>query len=163
MFYRDDPDLDVNGVVVDFTDNNTTDSFRFKVDIKDQICNNGTKNVEKILPLKYLSNFYRILKMPLINCEINLMLTWSSKCVISSNAAADQEITFSITDTKLYITVVTLSTQDNTKLLQQLKSGFKCINIRNKYQSKVSRQIQNQYIDYLIDLCFHGVIKRFLL
>ena len=76
--------------------------------------------------------------MPLINCEINLMPTWSENLVISSKAAADQEATLEITDTKLYVLVVTLSTQDNEKLLQQLKSGFKRTIIWNRYHSKVS-------------------------
>ena len=77
-----------------------------------------------MLPLKYLSNFWRTLEMPLINCEVNLILTWSSTCVITvSNSVG----TFAITDTKLYVPVVTLSTQENTKFLQQLKSGFKRI------------------------------------
>ena len=61
MFYRDDRDLDINGIVVDFTDNNIRDSFRFKVKITDQTCYNDTKSVKKIEPLKYLSNFYRTL------------------------------------------------------------------------------------------------------
>ena len=61
--------------------------------------------------------------MSLINCEINLILTWFVNCVIS-NAAANQATKFAITDTKPYVPVVTLSTQDNAKLLQQLKSGF---------------------------------------
>ena len=60
--------------------------------------------------------------MPLINCEVSLILTWSSNCVITNSIGAGS---FEITDTKLYIPVVTLSTQDNAKLLQQLKSGFK--------------------------------------
>ena len=72
-----------------------------------------------MVPLKYLSNCGRTLEMPLINCEIDLFLTWSDKCVLSSDTKAT---TFAITETKLY--VVTLSTQDNGKLLQQLKSGF---------------------------------------
>ena len=61
--------------------------------------------------------------MPLINCEINLILTWPANCVIVSTAVANQGATFAITDTKLYVAVVTLSTQDNVKLLDQLKSG----------------------------------------
>ena len=60
--------------------------------------------------------------MPLINCEINLILTWSTDCVISS---ATRETKFALTDTKLYVPVVTLSTQDNAKMLEQLRSGFK--------------------------------------
>ena len=61
--------------------------------------------------------------MPLINCEINLILTWPANCVIVSTAVANQGATFAITDTKLYVAVVTLSAQDNVKLLDQLKSG----------------------------------------
>ena len=55
--------------------------------------------------------------MPLINCEINLILTWSTNCAIVSTNVADQNATFEITDTKLYVAVATLSTQDNSKLL----------------------------------------------
>ena len=80
-----------------------------------------TKNVETAVQLKYLSNFWRTLEMPLINCEVNLILTWSKDCVISS---ATGKTKFKITDTKLYVPVVTFSTQDNAKLLQQLKSGL---------------------------------------
>ena len=60
--------------------------------------------------------------MSLINCEINLILTWPANCVIVSTAVANQGATFAITDTKLYVAVVTLSAQDNVKLLDQLKS-----------------------------------------
>ena len=66
-----------------------------------------------MVPLKYLSNFWRTLEMPLINCEVNLTLT----CVITDSTDVG---TFEITDTKLYVPVVTLSTQENAKLLQQL-------------------------------------------
>ena len=76
-----------------------------------------------MVPLKYLSNFWRTLEMPLIKCEINLILTWSSTCAIVSTDIANQAATFEITDTKLYVPVVTLSTQENAKLLQQLKSS----------------------------------------
>ena len=75
-----------------------------------------------MVPLKYLSNFWRTLAMPLINCEVNLILTWSSTCIITNFTDAGR---FTITDPKLYVPVVTLSTQENTRLLQQLKSGFK--------------------------------------
>ena len=70
--------------------------------------------------------------MPLINCEISLIITWSANCDISS-VGANQATTFAITDTKFYVLVVTLSTQDNRKLLQQLKSGFKRTINWNKY------------------------------
>ena len=74
------------------------------------------------VPLKYLGNFWRTLKMHLINYEINLILTWSSTCVITNST---DEGVFAIIDTKRYAPVVTLSTQDNAKLLEKSKSGFK--------------------------------------
>ena len=63
--------------------------------------------------------------MPLINCEINLIVTWSRNCFIIDDIVNNQVQTFELTDIKLYVTVVTLSTKDNVKLLEQLKSGFK--------------------------------------
>ena len=102
-----------------------SESFKSKVKIKGNTLNKGnTKSVEIIVPLKYLGNFWRTLEMPLINCEANLVLTSSSTCVIANSTGAG---VFAITDTKLFVPVVTLSTQDNAKLLQQLKSGFKRI------------------------------------
>ena len=68
---------------------------------------NGTKSVEIISPLNYLSNFWRTFEMPLTNCEINLILTWYANCVISK-APVNQDTTFAITDTKVYVSVVTL-------------------------------------------------------
>ena len=67
--------------------------------------------------LKYLNNFQRTREIALINCEINLMLTWSKNCVLSSGIPANQATTVTITDTKLYVPVVTLSTDGNGKLL----------------------------------------------
>ena len=96
--------------------------FKFKQKITSKTVDGVAKDAEIMVPLKYLSNFYRNLEMPLINCEINLILTCSEKCVLSNNTKAT---TFTITDTKLYALVVTLSTKDNAKLLQQIKSGFK--------------------------------------
>ena len=90
-----------------------------------------------MVPLKYLSNFWRTLEMPLINCEIILILTWSENRVIVSTDVANQNTTFSTSHTKLYVPVVTLSTEDYSKLLQQLKSGFKRVIIWNKYLSKL--------------------------
>ena len=102
------------------------------------------KNVEIMLLLKYLSIFWRTLKMSLIICEINLDLNWSGNCVVVPTNTGKQDVTFSITDTKLYVPVVTLSTQDNEELHEQLKSGFKRAVNWNKYQIKISRERQNQ-------------------
>ena len=125
QYYKDDPN------------DNIVQSESFKSNIKKTGKNpagGNTKDVEIIVPLKYLSNFWRTLEMPLINCEVNLILTWSKDCVISS---ATGETKFKITETKLYVLVVTLSTQDNAKLLQQLKSGFKRTINWNKYESNI--------------------------
>ena len=70
-----------------------------------------------MVPLKYLSNFWRTLEIPLINCEVNLILTWSSDCVINYTNVANEVPIFAITLTNLYVPVITLSTQDNAKLL----------------------------------------------
>ena len=94
--------------------------------------------------------------MSLINCEINLILTRSANYVIVSIAVANQGGTFAITDTKLYVPDGTISTQNNAKLLDQLKSGFKRTINWNKYKSKATIQAQNQYLDYLIDPSFQG-------
>ena len=98
--------------------------------------------------------------MPLINCEVNLILTWSKDCVISS---ATGETKFKITETKLYVPVVTLSTQDNAKLLQQLKSGFKRTINWNKYESNIKTFAQNRYLNHLINASFQGVSRLFVL
>ena len=74
--------------------------------------------------------------MPLINCEINVILIWSANCVIGSTDAANQGATFAITEKKLYVPVVTLSTQDNVILFQRLKSSFKRTINWNQYTSK---------------------------
>ena len=113
-----------------------------------------------MVPLKYLSNFWRTLEMSLINCEINLILTWSSTCVITDSNGAG---TFAITDTKLYVRVVTLSTQENSKLLQQLKSGFKRAINWNKYLSKPELFRRNANLNYLVEPSFQGINRSFVL
>ena len=130
------PGVNNDNEAVNFTDKNVTDAFNFKVKMVGQTGDDGTKNVEIMVPIKYLSNFWRTLEMTLINCEFNLILTWSERCAIVSTNVANQNAKFAITDTKLYVPVITLSQQDNAKLLQQLKSGFKIVINWNKYLSK---------------------------
>ena len=99
----------------DERNDNLADSELFKSKIKGKTPVAGNeKNVEIMVPLKYLIKFWRTLEIPLINCEVNLILTWSSTCVVTNSTVAG---TFEITDTKLYVPVVTLSTQDNSKRL----------------------------------------------
>ena len=110
-----------------------------------------------MVPSKHLSNFLRNLEMPLKNCGINLTLNWSKNCVIFSTVVTVKATIFSITDTKLYVPVVTLSTQDNPKLLEEFKSGFERTINWIKYEPKVTVQQQNRYLDLLINPSFQGV------
>ena len=96
----------------------------------------------------------------MINCEVNLILTWSSTCVITESNGAG---IFAITDTKLYVPVVTLPTQENTKFLQQLKSGFKRVINWNKYLSKPELLAQNPNLNHLVDPSFQRVNRLFIL
>ena len=101
--------------------------------------------------------------MSLINCEMNLILTWSANCVIIYTNVANQISTFAITEANLYVPVVTLSTQDNAKLLTQLKSGFKTTISCNKYPSKPELLTQNPNLNHLIEPRFEGVNRLFVL
>ena len=98
--------------------------------------------------------------MPIINCEVELILTWSKNCVITNSMGEGK---FAITETKLYVPVATLSTQDNVKLLQQLKSGFKRKINWNKYELSIKTFAQNRYLNYLINPSFQGVNRLFVL
>ena len=153
QYFRDEP--------VAKNDIEDSKSFKSKIKITGQTPNDDNeKDVEIMVPLKYLSNFWRTLEMPLINCEFNLILTWSSTCVITESNGAG---TFAITDTKLYVPVVTLSTQENTKFFQQLKSGFKRVINWNKYLSKPELLAQNPNLNHLIEPSFQGVNRLFAL
>ena len=136
-------------------------SFKSKIKITGKTPDDDNeKDVEIMVPLKYLSNLWRTLEMPLINCEVNLILTWSSNCVITNSNGVG---TFEITDTKLYVPVVTLSTQENTKLLQQLKPSFKRVINWNKYLSKSELLAQNANLNHLVEPSFQGVNRLFVL
>ena len=101
--------------------------------------------------------------MVLINCEISLMLTLPRNYFLVAGKAANQKPTFEIIYTMFYVPAVTLSSQDNVKLLKQLESSFKWAIIWSKYQSKKTEQAQNRYLYFLIDPSFQGVNKIFLL
>ena len=121
------------------------------------------KDVEIMLPLKYLSNFWRTLEMSLINCEISLQLEWSRDCIIVIGTAVNQNPKFRITDTKVHVLVVTLSTQDNVTLIKRLESGFKRTINWNKYLSKTTNQARNRCLDFLINASFQEVNRLFVL
>ena len=115
-----------------------------------------------MVPLKYLSNFWRTLEMLLTDCEVNLILTWSKNRVIASINVANRGATFTITKIKLYVPVVTLSSKDNGKLLPQLKSGFKRTFNWNKYFSKPELLARNPNLNHLVKPSFQGINRLFV-
>ena len=125
-YYRDEPILDVNGNIVDFSDDiNNSVSFMFKTKISNgQNSQRMHKNLKIMVSLKYFGNFWRTLEMPIINFEINVILTWSANYFIVEDPGNNQVPTFALTGTNVFVLVATLSTQENEKLLQQLESGF---------------------------------------
>ena len=141
----------------DEVDNNTT-SLKYKsID--------GINNIKLVVPLKYISNFFRSLEMPLVNCKVDLEITWTKDCVISSNNAADGNVSFKITDTKLYAPIVTLSTKDNTNLTKQLNDGFKRTVYWNEYKAiddSTAAAAADPYTKTL-DASFQGVNRLFVL
>ena len=151
QYYRDEPN------------NHLADSelFNSKIKITGKTPAAGNeKVVETMVLLRYLSNFWRNIELLLVNCEVNLILTWSSTCVITNSTGVG---TFEVTDTKLYVPVVTLSTQENAKLLQQLKSGFKREVNWNKYLSKPELLPQNPNLNHLVEPSFQGANRLFVL
>ena len=115
------PAANDNGDVFEFNGANDTDPFNFTAEITAETEDSGTKEAEIMVQINYVSSFWRTLEMHLINCEINLILTWSGNCVVVYTDVANQGATFAVTETKLSVPAVTLSTQHNAKLLRQLK------------------------------------------
>ena len=134
---------------------------------------NGTQEVELAIPLKYLGKFWRALNIPLISCEVSLELKWDKNYVITSLEQRDigggnrdnapTGATLAINDCKLYIPVVTLSKDDEIKLLTNLKSGFKREIIWNKYRSQMTTEAINNNLNILIDPTFTNVNRLFVL
>ena len=151
QYYKDEPNDNLEN----------SEPFKSKVKITVNTPDGGnTKDVEIIVPSKNLSNFWRTLEMPLISCDVNLILDWFEDFVITNSAGVGK---FAITATKLYIPVVTLSTQDDAKLLQQLKSGFRGTINWNKYQSCIKTSAQNRYLNDLVDAIFQVSNTLFVL
>ena len=192
-YYRDEPN---NPPAANYNSDciKKSDSFKYKSSITGKTSNANqedgenteqgntetTKNLKIVVPLKYLSNFWRTLDMPLINCEVSLTLTWSENCVLTDittqtaraaqgdNPARERidaptNATFKITDTKLNFPVVTLSTENDKTLLEQLRTGFKRTIKWNKYRSEMTNQTKNNNLNYLIDPTFTKVNRLFVL
>ena len=171
QYCKEIPAVDDNGVIVNFDGANATESFNFKNKITGKTAANNNNNgnitgrvdVEIVVPLKYLSNFWRTLVMPLINCEIELILDWSVNCVIIYTDIENQVPTFTITEKNLYIPVVTLSTQDSSKLLPQLKNSFQRTITWNKYLAKPELLAKNPHLNHLIEPSVQGISRLFVL
>ena len=190
-YYRDEPN---NPAVTNYNADPIKNfaSFKYKTNITGKTSNANQENSENteqrnkktkenlniVVPLKHLSNFWGRLDMPLINCEISLTLTWSEKCVLTdittkaataaqwdnpARPAINAPSTFKITDTKFYVPVVTLSTEDDNNFLKQLKSGFKRTIKWNKYRSEMTNQTKTNNLNYLIDPTFNKVNRLFVL
>ena len=192
-YYRDEPnDFPANNYNANPVTN--SESFKYKSNITGKTSNANQeddenteqgntktkKNLEIVVPLKHLSNFWRTLDMPLINCEVSLTLTWSENCVLTDittqtaraaqgdNPARERidaptNATFKITDTKLNFPVVTLSTENDKTLLEQLRTGFKRTIKWNKYRSEMTNQTKNNNLNYLIDPTFNKINRLFVL
>ena len=169
QYKQDEPQDDLaNNLATD-----TSSSFKYKVNLlgNPNIAGNvARKNVKIVVPLKYLSNFFRSLEMPLINCKIKLNLIWKKECVLSTDndVAApnmDNNPVFIINDTKLYVPVVILSKEDNKDFIEQQNKGFQRSIYWNEYKTKGQDEVANanafKYIS--LDPSFQGVNRLFVM
>ena len=178
-YYRDEPSNPLS---------TNSESFKYKTSITKNACNVdkkiidddgndvdnpnydankvGKNKTEIVIPLKHLNNFWRSLNILLINCEVELILTWTKSCALADMTVANNPPTgleFQITDKKLYVPVVTLSKENDIKVLEKLKSGFKKTIKWNKYRSQMTIQNNNNNLNYLIDPRFTNLNRLFVL
>ena len=164
QYKRDEPPED--DAVADLTADN---SLKYKIKLLGNVTEvagdaAGVRrlNVKVVVPLKYLSNLFRSLEMPLINCKIELNLTWKKECVLSTGAG---EAVFIINDTKLYVPVVTLSKEDNKDFIEQQNKGFQRSIYWNKYKTKeINEDADANMFKYSnLDASFQGVNRLFVM
>ena len=148
------------------TNDDNAPSFKHEASLIGNTENDGTKNGVKIaVPLKYSSKFCRSLEMPLINCKVELSLKWYETCLLTAATTA----TFTITDAKLYVPIVTLTVEDNSKLSKLLSEGFKRSIYWNEYKVTPNKMIEIaanndiKYIRELLDSSCKGVNRLFVL
>ena len=150
--------------VADLTADNSS-SFKYKVSLLGNPVLDGNitkRSVKVVVPLKYLSNFFRLLEMPLINCKIKLNLSWKKERVLSNQAGA---AVFIINDTKLYVSVVTLSKEDNKDFIEQHNKGFQRSIYWNEYRTKeINENADANVFKYInLDPSFQGVNRLFVM
>ena len=162
QYKRDEPP-EANAINDLTTD--TSSSFKYKVSLLGNpvVANNIARiNVKVVIPLKYLSNFFRSLEIPLINCKIKLNLTWKKECVLSTD---DGNAVFIINDTKLYVPVVTLSKEDNKDFIEQQNKKFQRSIYWNEYKTKkINENADANVFKYInLDPSFQGVNRLFVM
>ena len=161
QYKLDEPPED--NAIDDLTANNLS-SFKYKISLLgDENVGGGIVrlNVKVVVPLKYLSNFFRSLEMPLINCKIKLNLAWKKECVLSTHAG---NAVFIINDTKMYVPVVTLSKEDNKDFIEQQNKGFQRFIYWNEYKTKeINENADANVFKYInLDPSFQGVNRLFV-
>ena len=147
QFKRDEQPINNNGAFIDITAENSS-SFKYKSNLIGDTdadgANRKNEGINIAAPLKYLSNFWRSLEMPFINSKVELSLKWNVNCILSSARTA---ATFTITDPKFYVPVVTLKIEDNTKLSKLLSQGFQRSVYWNEYKVTPNKNYDaNEYI-----------------
>ena len=153
-----------NDTVADLTADNSS-SLKYKISLLGNpvVVNNIARiNVKVVAPLKYLSNFFRSLEMPLINCKIKLNVTWKKECVLSTD---NGNAVFIINDTKMYVPVVTLSKEDNKDFIEQQNKGFQRSIYWNEYKTKeINEDVDANVFKYInLDPSFQGVNRLFVM
>ena len=158
---KDDPVADLTA--------NKTDSLKYKIELLGNVTEvagdaAGVRklNVKVVVPLKYLSNFFRSLEMHLINCKIKINLTWKKECVLSTGIG---EAVFIINNTKLYVPVVILSKEDNIDFIEQQNKGFQRSIYWNEYKTKeINEDADANVFKYInLDPSFQGVNRLFVM
>ena len=144
---------------------NTSSSFKYKDELLGNPVLDGNiakRSVKVVVPLKYLSNFFRSLEMHLINCKIKLNLTWKKECVLSTDVG---DAVFIISDTKMYVPVVTLSKEDNEDFIEQQNKGFQRSIYWNEYKTKeINENADANVFKYInLDPSFQGANRLFVM
>ena len=162
QYKRDEPP---EANAIDDLKSNNSSSFKYKISLlSDRNVVGGIVglNVKVVVPLKYLSNFFRSLEMPLINCKIKLNLTWKKECVLSTDVG---NAVFIINDTKMYVPVVALSKEDNKDFIEQQNKGFQRSIYWNEYKTKaINEDADANVFKYIkLDPSFQGVNRLFVM
>ena len=163
QYKRDEPPED--DAIADLTADNS-DSFKYKISLLGNpvVANNiARRSVKVVVPLKYLSNFFRSLEMPLINCEIKLNLTWKKECVLSTGGG---DAVFIINDKKLCVPVVTLSKEDNKDFIEQKDKKFQRSIYWNEINNtkEINEDADANVFKYInLDPSFQGVNRLFVM